>query len=305
MLYLQPGSVDSCSICMNDGRVCQLLTDTATRLDCQTRASTLPVCSQQATGSSPATHELIHAPSAQARTSVMNGEHVIEVLRPMVVCDPPQPTPPPLVMHYPQLMSTTCVSTGMIAMDAVVGDWPGGSAPLQPCQHCWMNCRTRSLSACRRVWRAAAMLPRQPCLRSRGGRSGHPTALRTGRSRFSGDTVADHHYPWRVVWSAAAWLPRQPCLQFGAWYTVPHPGHEIAECARADQRVGQTCMRSLRVDGYVARDSYPRPREHLQPGLTQRDLWVMHSCDSGSVTGGYRAVHQGRWLQLPRYHCPQ
>ncbi|GIV94712.1 MAG: hypothetical protein KatS3mg056_3421 [Chloroflexus sp.] len=34
-------------------------------------------------------------------------------------------------------------------------------------------------------------------------------------------------------------LPRQPCSRFGAWHTVTHPGHEIAECARADQRVGQ------------------------------------------------------------------
>jgi len=84
------------------------------------------------------------------------------------------------------------------------------------------------------------MLPRQPCLRSRGGRSGYPAALRTVRSRFSGDTVTDHHYPCRVAWRAAAMLLRQPCSQFGTWHTVPHPGHEIAECARADQQVGQT-----------------------------------------------------------------
>ncbi len=38
-------------------------------------------------------------------------------------------------MHYPYLVSTTCVSAGMIAMGAVVGDWPGGSALPQPCQH--------------------------------------------------------------------------------------------------------------------------------------------------------------------------
>ncbi|HBW65863.1 MAG TPA: hypothetical protein DEF43_01590 [Chloroflexus aurantiacus] len=38
-------------------------------------------------------------------------------------------------MHYLQLVSTTCVSASMIAMGAVVGDWPGGSAPLQPCYH--------------------------------------------------------------------------------------------------------------------------------------------------------------------------
>ncbi len=38
-------------------------------------------------------------------------------------------------MHYLQLVSTTCVSAGMIAMDAVLGDWPGDNAQLQPCGH--------------------------------------------------------------------------------------------------------------------------------------------------------------------------
>jgi len=35
-------------------------------------------------------------------------------------------------MHYPQLVSTTCVSAGIIAIGAVVDDWPDGRAPLQP-----------------------------------------------------------------------------------------------------------------------------------------------------------------------------
>ena len=38
-------------------------------------------------------------------------------------------------MHYPQLASTTYVPAGMIAMGAVLGDWPGGSAQLQPFYH--------------------------------------------------------------------------------------------------------------------------------------------------------------------------
>ena len=38
-------------------------------------------------------------------------------------------------MHYPHLVSTTCVPAGMIAIGAVVGDWSGGSALLQPCYH--------------------------------------------------------------------------------------------------------------------------------------------------------------------------
>jgi len=38
-------------------------------------------------------------------------------------------------MHYPQLMLTMCVAAGMIAMGGVLGDWPSGSALLQPCYH--------------------------------------------------------------------------------------------------------------------------------------------------------------------------
>ncbi|GIV87456.1 MAG: hypothetical protein KatS3mg054_1501 [Chloroflexus sp.] len=91
------------------------------------------------------------------------------------------------------------------------------------------------------------MLPRQPRSRSRGGRSGYPAALRTVGSRFSVDTVADHHYPCRVVWSAAAMLPRQPCSRSGAWPTVTHPGHGGTGCARDNHRVSQAYMRYLGV----------------------------------------------------------
>ncbi len=59
-------------------------------------------------------------------------------------------------------------------------------------------------------------------------------------------------------------LPRQPYSRSGAWHTVPHPGHGGAECARANQRVGQAGMRHLRVDGYVARDSCLRTSGHGQ-----------------------------------------
>ena len=123
---------------------------------------------------------------------------------------------PQRAMHYPQLMSTTGVSADMIAMGAVVDDWPNGSVPRQPCYHVLNDCLTRSSCT------------------------------------------------WRDVWRAAAVLPRQPCSRFGTWHTVPHPGHEIAECARADQRVGQTCLRSLPVDGYGARDSCLRTSGHGQ-----------------------------------------
>ncbi|RMG52446.1 MAG: hypothetical protein D6716_03515, partial [Chloroflexi bacterium] len=60
-------------------------------------------------------------------------------------------------------------------------------------------------------------------------------------------------------------LPRQPYTRSGAWHTVTHPGHGDAGCARFDHRVGQACMRHLRVDGYVARDSCLRTSGHGQP----------------------------------------
>ena len=45
------------------------------------------------------------------------------------------PSPLPLGYAYPYLVSTMCVAAGIIAMGAVVGDWPGGSVPRQPCYH--------------------------------------------------------------------------------------------------------------------------------------------------------------------------
>jgi len=62
----------------------------------------------------------------------------------------------------------------MIAMSAVVGGWPGGSALLQPCQDVLDELPCRSSYACRAVWSAAAMLPRQPCSRSGADCSGLP-----------------------------------------------------------------------------------------------------------------------------------
>ena len=46
----------------------------------------------------------------------------------------PSPLPPGYALPI-HLVSTTCVSAGMIARGAVVGDWPSDSAPRQPCYH--------------------------------------------------------------------------------------------------------------------------------------------------------------------------
>jgi hypothetical protein len=74
------------------------------------------------------------------------------------------PSPAPGARHYPYLVSTTCVSAGMIAIGAVVGDWHDGSAPRQPCRHVPdglpytpIMCVSRSL-ACGSVAAAPAVL---------------------------------------------------------------------------------------------------------------------------------------------------
>ncbi|MGQ9742471.1 hypothetical protein, partial [Chloroflexus sp.] len=55
-------------------------------------------------------------------------------------------------------------------------------------------------------------------------------SVRSG-SRFSVDTLADQHYPWRMVLSAAAMLPRQPYSRSGACHAIDPAGHEDAVCA--------------------------------------------------------------------------
>jgi hypothetical protein len=99
---------------------------------------------------------------------------------------------------------------------------------------------------------------RQPCCRAsrahdpaRGGAVPRMVIARTNSCiSFPFRTPARIPLPARIalVWRAAAMLPRQPCSPSGAWHTVPHPGHGGTGCARADHRVGQACMRYLRVD---------------------------------------------------------
>ncbi len=103
-------------------------------------------------------------------------------------------------------------------------------------------------------------------------------------------------------------LPRQPYTRSGAWDAVTHPGHGDAGCTRFDHRVGEACMRSLRVDRYVAKDSCLRTSGHGQhrtavarmpsrrleacatgsacSPLMQRDMWVMHSPSEEMLGGG-------------------
>ncbi|GIV87181.1 MAG: hypothetical protein KatS3mg054_1210 [Chloroflexus sp.] len=47
-------------------------------------------------------------------------------------------------------------------MGAVVDNWPGGSAPLQPCRHCWAGW----IAVPARYARVAQFGVRQPCCRT-------------------------------------------------------------------------------------------------------------------------------------------
>ncbi|GIV86838.1 MAG: hypothetical protein KatS3mg054_0867 [Chloroflexus sp.] len=50
--------------------------------------------------------------------------------------------------------------------DHLPGSWPVAARHSSRASTCWMDCLTRSSSACRGVWSAAAMLPQQPYSRS-------------------------------------------------------------------------------------------------------------------------------------------
>jgi hypothetical protein len=128
----------------------------------------------------------------------------------------PSPLSSPAAIHSPYLVSTTCVSADMIAIGAVVGDWPDGSAPRQPCLH---------------------VLDGLP----------YPLVMRVSHGLECGSHAA----------AAAALTIRRVAYCYPSW-------SRGAECARADHRVGQACLRSLRVDGYVARDSCLRTNSHRQ-----------------------------------------
>jgi|DewCreStandDraft_5_1066085.scaffolds.fasta_scaffold06810_6 hypothetical protein len=81
-------------------------------------------------------------------------------------------------------------------------------------------------------------------------------------------------------------LPRLPCSRSGAWHTVTHPGHGGAGCKRfvpVHQRP-RPASAGGGEDASTLAGSL-RHGERLQSGLTQRDMWVMHS-PAGAGGGG-------------------
>ena len=93
-------------------------------------------------------------------------EHNLYPIRKTWITRLPSLLPSPAAMHYPQLVSTTCVSARMIAIGAMLGIGPVAVRRSSRAITCRIGCLTHASLAWRRVWRAAAMLLRQPCSRS-------------------------------------------------------------------------------------------------------------------------------------------
>ena len=108
---------------------------------------------------------------------------------------------------------------------------------------CWMNCRTRSSCACRAVWSAAAMLPRQSCSRSGAWYAvTHPGyALPTtgvNHMRISGDDRYGYCRGRLAQWQRAA--PAVPAR--AGWIAVPAHHTHVAQFG-----VRQPCCRASRT----------------------------------------------------------
>ena len=119
----------------------------------------------------------------------------------------------------------------------------------------WIGCLARSSCACRSVWRAAAMLPQQPCSRSGACHTVHPAGHGDARTYFiiklycrARITISGAITRWigclarsssacGVVWRAAAMLPRQPYTRSGACNVVDPAGHAEAGCARHEHGI--------------------------------------------------------------------
>ncbi len=177
---------------------------------------------------------------------------------PAGLCDTPTPARPPLAMHYPQLVSTTGVPAGMMAMGAVVGNWPGGSAQLQPCDHvldglpyAHIMCVSQSLEC--------------------GSHAAAPAALtirRVGRRSPS--------------WSRGCWMCLFRSSSRSVMNAIPARRHVVVPSLHTNSH-GQHLPAVARMPAHrlEACATGSRHGERLPPGLTQRDMWGIHSLARG------------------------
>jgi hypothetical protein len=154
-------------------------------------------------------------------------------------------------MHYPYLVSTTCVSAGMIAMDAVLGDWPDDSASLQPCRHVLdglpytrIMCVSRSLecgsqAAAPAVLTIRRVVHRYPSWSRRCRRCSFRSSSRSGMNKLP--------------------VRRRLVIPGSCLRTIGYSQHLTAVERMPPRRLEVCAMESCHG-------------ERLQPGLTQRDV---------------------------------
>ncbi len=149
-------------------------------------------------------------------------------------------------------------------MGAVVDDWPSGNALLQPCRH---------------------VLDGLP----------YPPGMRVSRSLECGSHAAApavltircvaYRYP---SWSLGCRMCSYRSSSRSGMHAIPARGRLV---------VRDSCLRTSghgRHPTKVERNASTqagslRHVEHLQPGLTQRDMWVMHSSPAGASMLSERA----------------
>ena len=149
------------------------------------------------------------------------------------------------------MVLTTCISTGMIAIGAVLGNMPGISRTVSCAHHGRSAAWWRRGTSCRNVGQGTRtyvimLCYRAPVVQALEAPTNTYPALGPVAVRHSSrastcwmDCRTRSLCACRTVWSAAAWLPQQPYSRSGAWHAVTHPGHGGTGCARFDHQVGQ------------------------------------------------------------------
>ncbi len=161
----------------------------------------------------------------------------------------------------------------MIAIGAVLSDWPSGSVPLQSYQH---------------------VLDELP----------YPLVLRVSRSLACGSMAAAP-----AVLAIRRVVHRSPSWSWGCWMRSCRSSSRSGINAIPTRR-RVCCKRFVPAhqrprpapagggDDASTRAGSPRHGERVQPGLTQRDMWVMHR--GVGEGGGVSHTTTGRSITMTR-----
>ncbi|GIV86504.1 MAG: hypothetical protein KatS3mg054_0533 [Chloroflexus sp.] len=158
-------------------------------------------------------------------------------------------------MHYPYLVSTTCVSAGMMAIGVGLSDWPGGSTSLQP------------------YWHVLDGLP-------------YPLVMHVSHGMACGS-----HAAAPAVLTIRRMAYRSPSWSRGCWMCLFRSSSQSGMNAIPVRRrlvVPGSCLRTSGHGQHLtavamtpareleARATGSRHRDRWQSSLTQRDMWGMH-----------------------------